>query len=213
MSNMRKSILTVFLFILCSFRISPLNEADNQVMKIADSQMGTYLAKIEPGDEAKYGFTDKDDLDGCVVGRPYRIIEFNRDFYNNALTDNTSYIDIKNKWLVPISLNHQYKAMLTVTGNPGNLQVTSMGEVALAKEIQLMSVDADENDELYLLKVPALSTDFYVHEGNNSFSEAKFIPLENAEKAIPSLSASKEYYTLAEIQVIIKGAVEKQGKK
>lgn len=173
-------------------------------MQLADSQMGLYLAKIDPGKEADYGFTEQDDLDACVVGKPYRIMELSKSFYSETIQPGISYINIENKWLVPIAINHQYRSLLTIKGNPGNLNVTSLGAAALAKELQLASLAVNDSEEFYLLRVPALSADFFVHEGGYSFSEARFLPLESATKAIPALSPGKEDYSLKEIQNIIK---------
>ena len=111
---MYKAIVIILLTILCSFRSLPTGDTDSQVIQIADSQMDAYLAKIEPGKEGDFGFTENDDFDLCTIGKPYRLIEFNPDFYDNALQDNTDYINIKNKWLAPIVLNKQNKALLTV---------------------------------------------------------------------------------------------------
>ncbi len=210
---MGRSVLTVLLVVMCSFRISSTGDMDSQIMNVADSQMGAFLAKIEPGKEADYGFTDQDDLDGCVVGKPYRKMELTRAFYYEPIDEHTSYLTMLNKWLVPVSLNHQYRVFLNVEGNPGNLHVAGMGSAKLAKELQLLSMGAGDSDEFYVLKVPRLAAEFFVHESDNSFANAQFTPLESAIAAIPSLSGSKENYTLAEIQRIIKDAVDRQAKK
>ena len=208
---MYKAVVIMLLTVLCGFRSLPTEDTDSQVMQIADSQMDVYLAKIEPGKEGDFGFTENDDFDLCTIGKPYRLIEFNSDFYDNVLQDNNDYISIKNKWLAPIVLNKQNKALLTVEGSPGNLSVSGIGGAILAHELQQKSAGANDSDAFYLLNVPKVSADFFVHERNNSFSEAQFVPLESALIFIPSLAPGKTY-TLTEIEGIVKEALTKPGK-
>ena len=210
---MYRYILVLLIVALCSFRISLQGDSDSQVMKIAESQLGMYLSRIEPGKEADYGFSEKDDFDLCTVGKPYRIITFNHDFYNNPIQDNGDYIVIQNQWRVPVTVSGQSRIMLDVSGNPGNLDVTAMEGAALAQELQQKSMGVSDSDEFYLLLVPQLSSAFFVHEGNNSFADAEFTPLSSAILAIPTLNGEKKAYSLTEIQKIIKDALGKPDKK
>jgi hypothetical protein len=86
-----------------------------------------------------------------------------------------------------------------------------MGDSDLAKELHAKSRGTNDSDEYYLLRVPALSADFFVHEANNSFNDAEFIPLASAAAAIPALSKSyTSTFTLADVQRIIKEELQKR---
>ena len=203
---MRKSILILAVVLLSSFQVAVISTIDLNVMKAAEGQMGVFLGKIPSGEASSYGFRQEDDMDLCMVGKPYRIIEFKKSFYDEAIAaEDKNYISIKNEWRVPVSVREVNRTMLTVKGNPGNYMVTGMGDTGFARELQVKSRGISDSDEYYLLRIPALSADFFVHEANNSFSEAEFIPLASAMKAIPSLSKSYTgTFNLGEVQQKVK---------
>jgi hypothetical protein len=202
---MYKIVLIVLFALTSSFRIQPDKVTDKAVMSAAEGQLPGLLSRMKPGDESIYGFTEEDDLDDCVVGKPYRILTFSSDFYSNDLADNKDYIEIKNEWRAPVIIKSNYRNVLTVGGSSGNYIVSNMGDTTLAKELQQKSMGADANDTYYLLRIPRLSADFFVAEANSSFGEAKFIPLATAISAIPSLrTANKPFYTLTEVEQMVK---------
>lgn len=204
---MPRALLAILVVTCCSFYIPQNTSPDQEVQKVAEAQLPMYLAKINPGNEADYGFTVNDNLANCEIGKPYRLLLFNSDFYTGGLSENTNYLDIQNEWRAPVNLTGQSRVLLTVTGNPGNLTVTEMGDTSLAKELLGKSMLTDKEDTYYLLRVGLLSADFLVAEHNNSFADAKFIPLASATKAIPAMAGKKSWYTLDEVQQMVKEAI------
>jgi len=68
----------------------------------------------------------------------------------------------------------------------------------------------NENDAYYVLYVQRLNVYFFVHEADNSFTDAQFIPLASTVAAIPAFKANyKPFYTLAETEEIVKQALAK----
>jgi hypothetical protein len=203
---MHKSILLLLTGLLCSFQIAVITTTDLQVMKAAEGQMGVFLARIPPGSATDYGFKQEDDMELCTIGKPYRFIEFNQDFYEDSTPiEDRNYVTIKNEWLAPISIKDVNRTLLSVKGNPGNYHVTAMGDTDLAKELQIKSRGVSDSDEYYLLTIPALSATFFVHEATSSFLDAEFTPLASARKEIPSLSKSYTgAFTLMEVQQKVK---------
>jgi len=198
---------------LCSFRFQETHLKDMQVMKAAEGQMEVYLDKIKPGKERDYGFVPQDDLNYCTVARPYRLLEFRKDFYTNPTDENEDYIVIRNEWRVPVVIKGQHKSLLTVRGNPGNYSVEGLGDPDLARELQKISRDYSDSEEFYILTIYPLLAEFFVHEGDNSFANAEFIPLASAVQAIPRVRKSnKPTYTLQEVQQMVKEAVLNLGK-
>jgi hypothetical protein len=206
---MRRFVFFAFIVVLGSFTPQVLMQPDVQVMQAAEGQMDVYLDKIQPGQQAKFGFTNEDDLDLCSIGKPYRVLEFKKDFFDcKQLDDNADYIDIKWEWRVPVILKGVHKVLLTVNGNPGNYSVSGMADPDLARELQVKCKGLSDNDAFYILRVPPLSAVFFVHETNNSLIEAQFFPLESAIKAIPALGkTNKAFYSLAETENLVKDAV------
>jgi hypothetical protein len=210
---MYKSAIVVLVALLCSFRIQTGHETDKVVMQAAEGQLPVFLAKIQPGEATLFGFSDEDDLDDCTIGKPFRLLTFSRDLYSDSLAVDKDYIVTKNEWRAPVMIKGKNRTLLTVGGNPGNYVVSAMGDTTLAKELQQKSKGADENDAYYLLRIPQLPADFFVHEANNSFSEAQFIPLASAISSIHALSgAHKPFYTLTEVEQMIRKALLKDSK-
>ena len=206
-----KTFLAIFVLACCSFRIAPDNETDKIVMKAAEGQLSIYLDRIQQGHEKEFGFTNEDNREKCEVGKPYRLIVFNNDFYNGDLAEYTNYIEIKNQWRVPVILTGHFRVLLTVDGAPGNLTVSGIGGTELAKTLQEKSMGIDPNESYYLLKVFQISADFFVSEPGNSFDEAKFFPLPSAVSAIPALKSNKKpSYTLNEVQQFVKAALNEK---
>jgi len=206
---MSRSLALLLLVALCSFL--PVSNSDQLVMAAAESQLPVFLSKIPEGHEKWYGFKESDDLDLLAVGKPFRMLLFNSDFYSTALNEEKNYFIIQNEWLVPVTINGESRTLLTMNGNPGNYLIAAMGDSALAKELQEQSAGANENDEFYILRIPRLRADFFVTETNNSFSEAHFVPLLNAIIAMPSLSnTSKTSFSLAEMEKTVKEALAKR---
>ncbi len=210
---MLRSSLMILAIICCSLRIPGEVDIDKLVMQAAESQLPVYIAKIQPGHETDFGFTDKDDFENCSVAKPYRIMTFTTDFYDHELTDDVNYVDIKNQWRVPVTLNGEHRVLLTVDGNPGNFTVSGMGGAELAKELEYKSAGMSDSDQYYLLRVFPLSADFFVSEHNHSFVEAEFIPLASARKAIPALGDNKKSYTLEEVQQLVKAELSSKNNK
>lgn len=211
---MFRAISLVLLVVCCSLRAAPDGRTDKLIMKIAEGQLDAIATRIM-GHEEDYGFATTDNLEKCTIGKPYRIITFNDEFYTTAQPiESINYIDIKNEWRVPLILEDQYRSLLTVDGNPGNLTVSGIGDTALARQLQHASGGSSEEDAFYILRVPVLHADFFASEKENSFSDAKFIPLASAIEAIPSLEKSKkDAFTLDEVQEMVKDAIKNKAQK
>jgi len=209
---MNKTLAILLLVMCCSFL--PVSNIDQLVMAAAESQFPVFLSKVPAGNEGWYGFKADDDLDLFGIGKPFRILMFNNDFFSTPLVEDKNYFMIKNEWLVPVTINGKNRTLLTMNGNPGNYTIAAMGDTTLAQELQEQSAGAGESEEFYLLRIPKLRADFFVTETNNSFSEAHFTPLLNAIVACPSLSnTSKTSFTLSEVEKTIKEALAKAHRK
>lgn len=210
---MFRSLLVLVLSVLCSFKVPFYNEADRKVALAAQSQLPIYLSKIQRGQEKTFGFTEQDDLDDCTVGKPIRIMEFSRSFFDTTVQNNVEPLSIKNEWRVPVQLKGQSRALISISGNSGNYTATGLGSVELARELQEKVPDSTikEEDQYYILRIYPFLAEFLVHEENKSFEEAKFIPLNSAKVGIPGLIESgHDWYTLDEVQAIVKRALYKK---
>lgn len=210
-SCMYRYLLLSLLVICTAYRPIGPADADKQVMQAAASQLDVFLSKIGPGNQADYGFAPADHTDACTVGKPYRILAFSSDLYYKPLAEDKDYIIIKSEWRVPVMLNGQGRVLLTVTGSSGNYSVTDMTEPQLARELQLKSTSMSNDDNWYLLRIPAIAADFFVSEHDNSFADAQFMPLASAITNIAAIGKThKPIYTITEVQQMVKEAYAKK---
>lgn len=196
---------------LCLFSFAVAGDAEQLVMKAAESQLPIQLAKIPPEQQTAYGFSLQDNLEYCTIGKPYRILEFSQDFYLKDIKENVDYLVIKNEWRAPVLANNEHRTLLTVNGISGNYIVAGLGDAAMARELQRRVDGIDKKETFYILRIFPLLAEFFVHEGNQSFVEAKFIPLNSAIGAIPGLNYDdNKEYSLTEVQFMVKDAIRKK---
>ncbi len=196
---------------ICLFSFSVTGDAEQLVKKAAESQLPIQLAKIPPEQQTAYGFSLQDNLEYCTIGKPYRILEFSQDFYIKEIKENVDYLVIKNEWRAPVLANNEHRTLLTVNGISGNYIVAGLGDAAMARELQRRIDGIDKKETFYILRIFPLLAEFFVHEGNQSFVEAKFIPLNSAIGAIPGLNYDdNKEYTLTEVQYMVKDAIRKK---
>ena len=199
---------------LCSFQVAVTSVTNMHVIKAAEGQLSIYTSRILPGDASRYGFRQEDDMELLTVEKPYRVILFNTDFYESAQLEGKNYLNITNEWKVPVASKGMNRTLLTVQGISSNYKVMGMGDTTLARELQPVSKGLNDSDEYYILRVPVISADFFVHEPNSSFADAEFIPLFSATSAIKSISKSfNNSYSLEEIQTMIRTELAARAKK
>lgn len=207
---MRITALVLLVLVLSSFRLLPSRDGDVQIMKAAEGQLDIFLAKIPPGDEVAYGFADAQEMENCTIGKPFRILEFSNDFFQQPVNLDNSHIVFRNEWRVPVMSSGKSRVLLKMTGTPGNYLVTGMGNPDLARELQLRTNAVNAEDNYYLLRIFPLLAEFFVHEGTNSLADAEFIPLASAREALPTLAAGRTAYTLWEVQDAVKATLKKE---
>lgn len=211
---MKNCLLAVSFLMLSSFQVAVTSVTNLHVMKAAEGQLSIYTSRIQPGDASKYGFRQEDDMELLTIEKPYRVILFNSDFYESAPQEGKNYLNITNEWKVPVASKGMNRTLLTVQGISSNYKVMGMGDTTLARELQPVSKGLNDSDEYYILRIPMISADFFVHEPNNSFADAEFIPLFSATSAIKSISKSfNNSYSLDEIQTMVRNELTARAKK
>lgn len=211
---MNRWVVIVLFVVLCSFRITGSRDADLNVVKAAEGQLDAFLDKVEPGFEKDFGFVAGDDMTNCTIGKPFRILEFSPEFYSATSLSGLDYVIIKNEWQVPVLCKGQNRVLLKMNGNSGNYVATAMGSPLLAREIQGKTAGVDVAHSFYILRISPLVAEFFVHEPENSFADAVFVPLASAREAIPAIAISgKDNYTLDEVEGMIKAELMKEKKE
>ncbi len=210
---MSKFILLFSLLILAGFSISLPDEKEDRVIKIAQDNLTTSLAKIPEGQEKLYGFTNREEFRTSSIGKPYRVITFSNDYYNEETLSDKNYILIQNEWRVPVTVDGKNRLLFTVSQQDTTLEVVDLGGAVLAKELQ----EKDNNvlsGSHYLLRIYPLTIDFLVEvTPGGSLANATYIPLTSAAIAINSLNEKRiSKLTLPEVLYIVKQQLKEQSK-
>lgn len=210
---MYKTILLFALLILGSFSISLPDEKEDKVIKIALDNLSISLAKIPVGQENYYGFSNREEFKTSSVGKPYRVITFTNDFYNEDKLIDKNYILIQNEWRVPVTVNGENRLLLTVSQQDTTLEVVDLGGAVLAKELQEKDNNVSSGSR-YLLRIYPLALDFFVKvTPGSSLADATYIPLASATIAINSLNEKRiSKLTLLEVFYIVKQLLKQQSK-
>lgn len=201
---MNKSIFLTAALVCILARISfSCDDISSKVIKAAQDNLASSLAKIPAGQEKSFGFTSRDEFVNASVGKPYRVITFHKDFYNDEVTlDKNNSIVTQNEWRVPVTVNGKNRLLLTVTGIGDEYKVVDVGGAGLAKELEQKTI---VGNNYFLLRIYPLSADFVAVSNSASLEQAQFIPLTSALSAFEFLKAiDKSSWLLDELLSQIK---------
>jgi len=112
-------------------------------MNEATLRAATFLNLIPEGSEADYGFNSRSDFSRIKIEKPYKTYYISAD--DNQLTFALS------DWRVPISVDGDYKTLLTVQNINGKAEVVDLGGNKLAQKIQEFEKLYTTGDNLRLM--------------------------------------------------------------
>lgn len=122
----------IFLVLITCFistsLISQSELSDPMIMNEATIKATTFLNLIPEGREVDYGFNGRSDFSKIKIEMPYKTYYISAD--DNQLTF------VLSEWRVPISVDGEYKTLLTVQSMNGKAEVVDLGGNRLAQKIQ-----------------------------------------------------------------------------
>lgn len=137
----------LFLFLITCFistnLLSQSEISDALIMNEATLRAATFLNLIPEGREADYGFNSRSDFSRIKIEKPYKTYYISAD--DNQLTFALS------DWRVPISVDGDYKTLLTVQNINGKAEVVDLGGNKLAQKIQEFEKLYTTGDNLRLM--------------------------------------------------------------
>ena len=94
----------------------------------------SFLDKIPQGKEEMYGFRSRTEFVRASVGVPYRVYTIADSQLNdgNSLSDALHPLE---EWRLPVTVDGQFRAMLTVSRTDGRWRAVDFGAAGLAKEL------------------------------------------------------------------------------
>ncbi len=203
-----KKIL-IFLMLCVSFLCSSLLNAQTDVMnKEIDKNLQSWLQKIPPGQENLYGFNNRNEFSLSELGIPYAVYTLSSDFFNHIESGN--FLEPTGEWRVPVVVNTQDRALLTVIRENGNWKIVDLGASLLARELQkITQAQKSGNDDLKILRVFQLQSDFLLLDDAELPADAiRVVPLHSAYLNLEKLNSDKrEIYKLSDILPMIREAL------
>jgi hypothetical protein len=151
---------------------------------VAESGLAQFLGKIPAGSESLYGFSSRDELLQVKLGTPIPVFTIVPDSTMGDIVTAKEYLTITDEWRIPITVDGEAKALLTLSKVNGTWKCVDFGAAGLAREIQkfIESHSFDETrQQLALLRLYQLHADFaMVRDTATSVNAAAFYPLRSA---------------------------------
>jgi hypothetical protein len=166
------------------------------------------LQKIPPGQENLYGFNNRNEFSLSELGNPYAVYTLSSDFFNHIESGN--FLEHTGEWRVPVVVNNQDRALLTVIRENGNWKIVDFGASLLARELQKINqAQKSGNDDLKILRVFQLQSDFLLlDDAALPAYEIHVIPLHSAYLNLEKLNSDNgETYKLSDMLSLIREAL------
>jgi hypothetical protein len=208
---MKKVLL--LLFILLALVTGNNGQSVNRKKMIKDvtSDLQTWLKKIPGGNEARYGFTNRDEFSIAKLGKPYQIFTLAGEFFSGDLMPGKSYLESTGEWRIPVMVNQENRVMITVTKKKNKWKVVELGAVGIASELQ----EFDRNpalgntDGLSILRVYQLQSDFlFSDDPSLDPGKIQVYPMHSGVMNISKIrESSRTQFGLDELLPYIKGSM------
>jgi hypothetical protein len=186
----------LFIFFFSSITPASTNTSDidtNDIRLVATQQLATWLDKIPIGQEQHFGFADRDEFAAATIGTPVHTF-----YFADELETKVNELLVPSfEWRVPVLVNNEYRALLTVAPVEGVLNIVDLGAAGLARELGTQT-----GHKNVLLRSFKAKCDFLVADHNGK--GIMLMPLQSARRNLRQLDhASKDVFTIDEIRGMI----------
>lgn len=171
-----------------------MNERNQQVYEVAQKDLSAFLENIPAGFEKQHGFNSRAEFAKAKPGSIYHI--YGVDINGKVFTTDS--------YTIPVVVDNEYRAMITVSLVDGKYQVENVGAALLAQELQALEAEKQPagNLEKVMLNIYAKKSGLVVYKDvNASIEDADLTPLVSAKTSLSNASARslKTTYKLAEV--------------
>ncbi len=158
---MKPPFLFIFSFCLGISIMAQGSLSDNHelVKKVSERDVHYFLNLIPQGQEMEYGFNSRSDFDKVEIGEAYEVYFVKRAQGEVTLMESNTY-------RVPLLVNGQAVALLSVVSNEKETKVVDFGAVKLARTLQALSKKAGNAEDKVLIRNTYLSKDYLVDDFN-----------------------------------------------
>jgi hypothetical protein len=171
-----------------------LAETNQTIYESVKKELTSFLEVVPSGLEKEHGFTDRSEFAKALPASIYKIIG----------VDATGKTFETNLYNVVVSVNGEYRAVLTVSASNGQYEIQSIGAALMAKELQAFESThpITANQERLMVNVYNKSAGFVAYQTPNTTIESvDLTPLESAKSSLSNIGigrTAKSTYKLTE---------------
>lgn len=179
-----KFTLLIIIFLYSSFSFGQMN-ISKDVLAAAEEGYAAYLEKIPTDRESLYGFNNREEFAKVKFGKPYQVMILNEDFFNDTELKDKDYLIPSGDWRVPVMIDKEYRALLTVSDVDGNWEVVGFGATSLAKELDAFEKDHPSKQQHgKILRVYQSVSDYMLLPSDDEPLLLDVIPLNSAKNSL-----------------------------
>lgn len=115
-----------------------MNDQNQQVYEVAKNNISTFLENIPAGFEKQHGFNNRAEFARVIPGTIYHIYG----------VDNTGKVVATDSYNIPVMVDNEYRAMVTVSLVDGKYQLQTVGATLLANELQVIETQKQPSKDL-----------------------------------------------------------------
>jgi hypothetical protein len=147
------------------------------VKRAAEKDVGALLDKIPQEAISNYGFDNRAEFDEVVVETPIQVYTPVPGLFSTDSQEIADAIHPTQSWRVPLSVNGEWRALLTVVRNGERFETVNLGAAGLARTLEKQHRALPGTAiHPYLLRVYEMRRDWLGYRHKNE-AEARYIPL------------------------------------
>ncbi len=196
------TMLIIFIF-TCVLPASVENslDANKEICRAASLQLPQWLDKIPAGQEQYFGFTSREDFSRATIGVPVHTYYFSDELSESTSAQSSEVLTPAYEWRVPVTVDNEYRALVTVAPINGEWKIVDIGAAGLARELG----NVKTGHLNILLRSFSSKSDFLVTPSIDQAGKGvMLLPLQSARRNISQLDhATKDLFTIDEIRGMI----------
>ena len=213
MRSLRSLLCIIFLFVGVN---SMAQEPPDDVHKVADDGLQSFLERIPKGSMEEYGFAKDDNLDEAYLGGAFRLYNISPEVLSMYKSNDSvsAIISETDTWYFLVTINNETKSILIVEKLNDEWKTVGLGYSSLAKELDIILKQWPRSDGFNPLLIVVFQAQEYLFtipeiDGYNLtpvLLPHKAVIADDYQKksATKSLKESPKYSELASVSNVVK---------
>ena len=141
------------------------------------------MEKIPSGDEANFGFQNREEFSRASLGTPIRMFTLSDDL--SGPDGKAKYMKPNGEWRIPVIVDEKNRALVTVMKHDHQWSIVDFGAAGLASELNdfKSQLTAEQFRDIKMLRVYQLESDFLFYDDPlSSADEIVLVPMQSASQ-------------------------------